>query len=75
METPSELETLCAQMQPCAQELMLDLARKYAKRWPAQAPSSRLALVPNLVKPTLHDVDHVIDGTLAVFVGKAINGQ
>lgn len=74
LENPSEIEVLCSKMQPCAQKLMLDLARKYVSRWPAQAPQPlRLALVPSGVKVNLDKIDNVIDGAFAVPISEPIN--
>jgi hypothetical protein len=76
MPHKAEIVTLCDQMQPCAQEFVRDLARKYAHRWPAAPPSSSPApVLPTGRKVRLDQVDNIINGAFPVSVREVVDGQ
>jgi hypothetical protein len=76
MDHLPELQELYANMQPCARQVLLELARKYAHRWPAQENKGlRLLGGANLVEVALYNIDNVIDGAPPVGVRKSVNRQ
>jgi hypothetical protein len=74
MPHTSEIESLCRQMQPCAQALVLDIVRKYQLRWPLPPPSG-VALPPASLNPRLDHVNNVINGRFLSSVSKVVDGQ
>lgn len=75
MEKLIEISELYLQMQPCAQLLLRDLAKKYAKRWPIDSPSLRPPLLLDGRQAGLDKVNNVINGTFAVHPGKVVDSQ
>ncbi len=71
----TEIELLYEQMQPCAQEFLLGIARKYARRWPLPAPLPSPPLLPRVLDGRLDKVDNVINGAFPVRVREVVDGK